>query len=108
MSSPERNEPIELELPDGVLDGEQAVELIRAWIVDGSLMVALNADAFDDRMQDWGRLLAQIGHHLAKAAALQGHMSEPEALAALRKGFEAMHTTHEPSLSGKVRGRQTH
>ncbi len=108
MSNREQSEPIELELPDGVLDADQAVELIRAWIADGSLVVSLNADAFDDRMQDWGRLLAQVGHHLAKAAALQGHMSEAEAMAALRKGFEAMHAAHEPTLSGKLRGRQTH
>lgn len=100
--------PIELEIPEGVAEARQAVELVRAWIADGSLMVSLNADAFDDRLVDWGRLLAQVGHHVVNAVVLQGTMTEAEALKALRQGFEAMFPTHEPTMSGKVRGRVTH
>lgn len=109
MTKPEgRDDPIELDIPDGVANATQAVELIRAWIADGGLMVSLNADAFGDRMADWGRLLAQVGHHLANAAALQGQMTEQDALKAIRQGFDAMLPVSEPTMSGKLRGRVTH
>lgn len=81
--------PVELEIPDGVQDASQSVELIRAWVCDGALRVSLNADAFGDRVSDWGRLLSEIAEHIAKAAALQGHMGEGEAEAAIRQTFSA-------------------
>ncbi|MEQ1717513.1 MAG: DUF5076 domain-containing protein [Hyphomicrobium sp.] len=81
--------PKELDIPDGVGEAAQSIELIRAWIADGALMVSLNADAFGDRVSDWGRLLSEIAEHVAKAAALQGHMSEGEAEAAVRQTFSA-------------------
>lgn len=109
MSTTERDEmPLELDIPDGIADADQAIELIRAWVADGSLVVSLNADAFGGQLSEWGRLLAQIGHHVAHAAALEGETSEHEAMSAIRQGFEAMHPLHEPTLSGKVRSRLTH
>lgn len=109
MSITEHDEmPLELDIPDGIADADQAMELIRAWIADGSLVVSLNADAFGDQLSEWGRLLAQIGRHVAYATALQGDMSEEEAMAAIRSGFEALHPVPEMTLSGKVRSRLTH
>lgn len=88
-SSKDDEAPFELEIPDGVGEAGQSVEVIRAWIADGALMVSLNADAFGDRVGDWGRLLSEIAEHVAKAAALQGHMSEGDAEAAIRQTFSA-------------------
>ena len=99
---------LELEIPDGVPDAEQAVELIRAWVADGALVVTLNGEAFGDGLQDWGRLLAQISYHVARASSLDGQMTERESLSAIRKGFDAMVSVSEPTLSGKVRNRVTH
>lgn len=104
----EAERPLELEIPDGVPEAQQAVELIRAWVADGSLMVTINGEAFGDQLRDWGRLLAQIGHHVARATALNGEMTEIRSLAEIRKGFDAMLPVNEPTLSGKVRRRVTH
>lgn len=106
--SPAKEPPVELELPDGVVQAEQSVELIRAFIADGALMVSLNADAFGDRVQDWGRLLSEIAEHIAKAAALQGFATEGEAEAVIRQTFtaSALVTPQQPrthSSEGKVR-----
>ena len=103
-----KDAPIELDLPEGVEDATQSVELIRAWIADGALRVSLNADAFGDRVTDWGRLLSEIAEHVAKAAALQGYLSEGEAEAAIRQTFSAagIVTSSEPrnrSAEGKLR-----
>jgi hypothetical protein len=100
--------PMELEMPDGVANAGQAVELIRAWVADGALMVSLNADAFGDRVQDWGRLLSEVAEHAAKAAALQGLMTQGEAEAVIRQTFTAagLVTNEQPrgrSAEGKIR-----
>jgi hypothetical protein len=99
---------LELEIPEGVPEAEQAVELIRAWVADGSLVVTLNGEALGDRLQDWGRLLAQIGHHVARASSLNGEKNEFESLAAIRKGFDAILPVKESSMTGRIRRRVTH
>ena len=104
----ERERPVELELPDGVDEAMLAVELLRAWIADGSLLVALNASAFGDHVADWGRLLAEIGHHIARAAVLNGYMREEEAQAALRDAFVAGFSALGPGASGRLKGRHQH
>ena len=105
---PAKEDPVELDIPDGVAEADQSVEILRAWIADGSMMLSLSADAFGERTIDWGRLLAEIGHHIAKAAHLQGHMTQHEALQAVRQGFEERLPRAQPSMSGKVRGRVNH
>ena len=103
-----KEEPVELDIPDGVATSDQSVEVLRGWIADGSLMVSLNADAFGDRVIDWGRLLAEIGHHIAKAAEMNGHMAYHEGLQAIEKGFGQNMSTGQPSMTGKLRGRKSH
>ncbi|HMN37807.1 MAG TPA: DUF5076 domain-containing protein [Hyphomicrobium sp.] len=97
-SRPSKEPPVELDVPEGIEEAEQSVELVRAWIADGALMVSLNADAFGERVSDWGRLLSEITEHVAKATALQGYMSEAEAEAAIRQTYTA---------SGLVQGSQS-
>jgi hypothetical protein len=82
--------------------------VLRAWIGDGALLVSLNSSAFGDNVQDWGRLLAEIGHHVAKAASLNGYMQEDEAKAALRDAFMSGFETTAPGMSGKLKGPRTH
>ena len=105
---PDKDDPIELDIPDGVADADQSIEILRAWIADGSMMLSLNTDAFGDNVTDWGRILGEIAHHVARAAKLQGHMSEHEALRAVREGFDATLRANQPTMSGKVRGRVSH
>jgi hypothetical protein len=100
--------PVELDPPDGVDEADEAVELMRAWICDGALLVALNSSAFGDHVADWGRLLAEVGHHIAKAAALNGYMPEADAQATLRDAFVADFGAMSPGASGRLKGRQEH
>ena len=103
-----RELPVELDPPDGIDDAAEAVELMRAWIGDGALLVALNASAFGDHVADWGRLLAEVGHHIARAAALNGYMREEDAQAMLRDAFVADFDTVSPGATGRLKGRQEH
>ncbi len=106
MSDFHDSEPLlELDVPDGVPEAEQAVELIRAWVADGALAVTLNGEAFGPQLEEWGRVLAQIGHHIAHAASLNGELGEQHSMDALRKGFDASFPASELATRGKVRKR---
>ncbi len=100
--------PIELEPPDGVEDAESAVEVLRAWIGDGALLVSLNSSAFGEHIEDWGRLLAEIGHHVAKSAALNGYMLEDEAQEKLRESFNTSFEAAVAGMSGRLKGQTEH
>ncbi len=109
MSDHYETEPLlELDVPDGVPEAEQAVELIRAWVADGALAVTLNGEAFGPQLEEWGRVLAQIGHHIARAAALSGELGEGHSIEALRKGFDASFPKSELQANGKMSKRVTH
>lgn len=99
---------LELDVPEGVPEAEQAVELIRAWVADGALVVTLNGEAFGSRLEEWGRLLAQIGYHVARSASLNGETAERRSIAAVRKGFDASFPQSELASYGKVRKRAIH
>ena len=101
--------PVELDPPDGVEEADTAVEVLRAWIGDGSLLVSLNASAFGEQIAEWGRLLAEIGHHVAKSAALNGYMREDEAQVALRDAFTgSFETPPSGAAAGKLKGQTKH
>lgn len=102
------NEHLELDPPDGIDTVDEAVELLRAWVGDGHLLVSLNASAFGDNVADWGRLLAGIGQHIAKAAVLNGYMREDEAQALLLKAFLAASSSLPPDAAGRLKNRQDH
>ncbi len=107
-SKPPASDKLELDVPDTVGSSQQAVEILRAFIADGSLAVALNARPFGDQVGDWGRVLAQIAHHAARAAALNGQVAEHEALAAIRQSFDRALSASQPTMSGEIRGRFRH
>lgn len=105
MSDFENNE---LEIPDGVHDADLAVEVLRAWIADGSLHLIFDPDTFAEDFREWGRLLSEISHHVADAAALEGYLGKDEALAAIREGFEQGMVRPSEPRDGQIRGRSTH
>jgi Domain of unknown function (DUF5076) len=72
------------------------------------MMLSLNADAFGDRVTDWGRILGEIAHHVARSAKMQGHAGEQDALQAVRDGFDATMRSAQPTMTGKLRGRVNH
>jgi hypothetical protein len=62
-------------------------EILRAFIVDGGLSVALQR-GFDEP-STWGILLADVARHVARIFAGAGDMSESEALERIHRMFEA-------------------
>jgi hypothetical protein len=82
MAGP-REQPIP---PDALVD-EKAVEVLRAFVVDGGLSISFTR-AFDDPSM-WGMMLVDIARHAARAFAKEGVMSEEDALQRITEMFAA-------------------
>lgn len=78
----------ELDVPDGIRDASEAVEVYRAWIADGALHVTFDPETFRHDASEWGRLLADSAQHIAAAIALTGDLDAAAALALVKRGFD--------------------
>ena len=66
---------------------EDAIEVLRAFVIDGGLSIAFQR-AFEDPDM-WGLLLVDIARHAARAYARESDYSEEDALERIVEMFEA-------------------
>jgi len=74
-------------IPPDAAANPDAVEVLRAFVVDGGLSISF-VRAFDDPGM-WGMMLVDIARHAARAFEKEGAMPEGEALAKIAEMFEA-------------------
>ena len=79
--------PKEQPLPPDVVGRDDAVEVLRAFILDGGLSIAFTR-AFEEPDM-WGLLLVDVARHAARAYARESAFSEEEALTRILEMFEA-------------------
>jgi hypothetical protein len=79
--------PKEQPLPPDVIGRDDAVDVLRAFILDGGLSIAFTR-AFEEPDM-WGLLLVDLARHAARAYARESGYSEEEALARIVDMFEA-------------------
>jgi len=79
--------PQEQPIPPDAIGRDDAVEVLRAFVIDNGLSISFMR-AFDDP-QMWGMLLVDIARHAARVFEKEGVMSEAEALDRIRSMFEA-------------------
>src|SRR5215510_10039256 len=79
--------PKEQPLPPDVMGREDAVEVLRAFVVDGGLSIAFQR-AFEEP-EMWGLMLVDIARHASRAYARESDISEEDALASIVDMFEA-------------------
>jgi len=79
--------PKEQPIPPDAAANPNAVEVLRAFVVDGGLSISF-VRAFDDP-QMWGMLLVDIARHAARVYEKEGVVSEAEALASIVDMFDA-------------------
>ena len=77
--------PKEQPIPPDAIADPKAVEVLRAFVVDGGLSISFTR-AFDDPSM-WGMMLVDIARHAARAFAKEGVMTEEEALAKITDMF---------------------
>jgi hypothetical protein len=79
--------PTEQPIPPDALTNDKAVEVLRAFVVDGGLSISFTR-AFDDPAM-WGMMLVDIARHAARVYEKEGAMSEAEAMARIVEMFES-------------------
>ncbi len=79
--------PKEQLLPPDVVGRDDAIEVLRAFVVDGGLSIAF-ARAFDEP-EMWGLLLVDIARHAARVYARESDYTEDEALTRIIEMFQA-------------------
>ena len=79
--------PKEQPLPPDVMGREDAIEILRVFVLDGGLSMAFQR-AFEEPDM-WGLLLVDLARHAARAYARESAMSEEEALDRILDMFEA-------------------
>ena len=80
-------EPKQQPLPPDVMGRDDAIEVLRAFVLDGGLSIAFTR-AFEEP-DLWGLLLVDIARHAARAYAREGGFTEDEALTRIVDMFEA-------------------
>lgn len=98
----------ELDIPDGARSAKEAVEVLRAFIGDGALHVIFDPETFRQDVSEWGRLLSDVAHHVAKAVAMDGQMSREDALSAVHTAFDRGISNNPVAVSGEIKGRVKH
>lgn len=79
--------PKEQPLPPDVLVRDDAVEILRVFVLDGGLSMAFQR-AFDEPDM-WGLLLVDLARHAARAYARESEYTEEDALNRIIEMFQA-------------------
>ena len=79
--------PKEQPLPPDVMTRDDAVEILRVFVLDGGLSMAFQR-AFEEPDM-WGLLLVDIARHAARAYSRESEYTEDEALSRIVDMFEA-------------------
>lgn len=74
----------ELDIPDSLVDEEEAIEFVRFWIGGGEDHVTLNIGAFDPENEaaSWGMIAADIVKHAIRGMCQDDPSRSPETLLA--------------------------
>ncbi len=77
----------ELIIPEAAIADAGSAEVLRAWIANRGLHVAIRTSF--DTPDAWGILLVDVARHAARAFAAESSISEADALLHIRKMFDA-------------------
>jgi hypothetical protein len=93
--------PKEQPLPPDVVGRDDAIEVLRAFVLDGGLSIAFTR-AFEEPDM-WGLLLVDLARHASRAYARESRYTEEEALARIIEMFET--EIARPTDAGNTRQR---
>ena len=88
--------------PEDAIDHTDAVEVLRGWVVGGDLQVSLAFEAFGNKPEVWGRLLAEVASHLADAMSGEGYGDRIALFAKIQHSLLENLENPRLGLSGKI------
>jgi hypothetical protein len=96
-----------LPIPESAQRDSRSVEMVRAWIAEGDLLVVLNVGYWEkpergiDERQAWGLMMADMARHIAKAHEEKYGRKIRDSLAVIREAFEREMIKPTSSHSGQ-------
>ena len=93
-------------MPPDVIGRDDAIEVLRAFVIDGGLSIAFTR-AFEEPDM-WGLLLVDVARHAARAYARESAYTEEEALRRIIEMFEAEIARPTDAGSTTPRSQQGH
>ena len=97
--------PKEQPVPPDAAGNDNAVEVLRAFVVDGGLSISFQR-AFEDPAM-WGMLLVDIARHAARVYEKEGVCTEEEAIESITGMFEAeLANVTDPGVTKERRERE--
>jgi len=85
------------------MENEDAVEVLRGWIVNGDLQVSLAFEAFGNNPEIWGQLLAETVTHLADAMSAEKYGDRDAIFTRIESSLREHLENPSPGLAGTVR-----
>jgi hypothetical protein len=86
--------------PDGAIENQEAVELLRGWVIGEDLQVSIAFEAFGGHIEIWGQLLAETVTHIADALSGEGHGEQQDLYVRLRDTLLKHLDNPRPGLTG--------
>ena len=99
----------ELDIPESLVDEEEAMEFVRFWIGDAEDHVTLNIGAFarEHEATSWGMIAADIVKHAMRGMLEQDPSRNPEQVLAEIEAAFRDRLSQNLNLTGQLRG-ETH
>jgi hypothetical protein len=79
----------DLPIPPDAESATQAVEVLRAWIIDGPLQCSLLPTVWKDDPATWGLVLADAVHHIANALEEECGLERSYVIQEIKRMFNA-------------------
>ena len=87
--------------PPNAEKDDGAVEVLRAWIVDGGLEISIHPSHWEDQPDQWGRLLADAAEHMADAISKERGQDRGEVYASICNALHHYLEQPSPDREGK-------
>jgi hypothetical protein len=78
----------QLPIPPAAKKDKDSLEMLRAWVIDGDLQVAMSSWVWKENAAPWGQLLSETIHHLAIALESETKRPKAEIAAEIKKSLD--------------------
>ena len=78
----------QLPIPPAAKEDQDSLEMLRAWVINGDLQVAMSSWVWKEDAAPWGQLLSETIHHLATALEAETKRPRAEIAAEIKKSLD--------------------
>jgi hypothetical protein len=90
----------QLPIPPAAKEDKDSLEMLRAWVINGDLQVAMSSWVWRDDVTPWGQLLSETIHHLSTALQSETGRPRSEIAAEIKKSLDHHFANPRDCLTG--------